>query len=474
MRDVGLTVYSLLVIWAIGLLLIRRFALFRGQIPSFVHGAALGIGGGVLTLVLLVTSALTGGLYLIWGYLALFGGALLNVRYRHGKKRGEKASFIEWPVGIPEIFLLGVLVTIAVAMIASGSFGALSGDGWAIWAFKAKVFFLSRRIDLAFLRDDIRFGFAHLDYPLLLPLIEWWVYAHLGHVNDSVVRLVHVGYYLSLLAAFYGSLRTSIDRPTALLCTVVLGLLAPGVTNTLDGYADLIQGYYALLGFVAFVAWVNRREPTDLVSAGVSLALGSHVKTEGLSWLLAITVSILLALWQVRRELSAHVKPLLTFLAISVPVAGMWPLYRWAFDIPLSPVVTLPTPDLVVSRLPIILRALGAELGLRGLWQSGWGLLWVFTLLGCFRAAAHRGPSRPQTLCCWSPLVFEGLIVSVVYLVTASPLRWHLATSLTRVLLQFGPCCLWASAATLLPTEPFSPTRELEDPVVAETPANRA
>jgi hypothetical protein len=463
MRDIGLTVYSLLVIWVTGFLLIRRFALFRGQPPSFVYGAALGIGGGVLSLVILVASGVGGSLRLMWGYLVLFGVALLSARYPREEKPGAMPSGVQERIRIPEVCLLGVLALIVLAMIASGAFGELGGDGWAIWAFKAKVFFLGRGVDLAFLRDETRFGFAHLDYPLLLPLVEWWVYAHLGHVNDSVVRLVHVGFYLSLLAAFYGSLRTFVGRQTALLCTVVLGLLAPGVTNTLDGYADLIQGYYALLGFVSFVAWVNGGQPSDLVSAGVSLALGSHVKAEGATWLLAITASIVLALWHVRRELSAHVRPLRTFLAIGVPVAGTWPLYRWVFDIPLSPVVMLPTFDLVVSRLPVILRALLGEFSLRGFWQSGWGLMWVFTLLGCFRAAAHRSPSRRQILCCWSPLVFQGLIVSVVYLLTVAPLKWHLATSLTRVLLQFAPCCLWAGAATLLAPDPFKPSRGIED-----------
>jgi len=49
----------------------------------------------------------------------------------------------------------------------------------------------------------------------------------------------------------------------------------------------------------------------------------------------------------------------------------------------------------------------------------------------------------------------QGLIVLSFYLLTAAPLKWHLETSLTRVLLQYAPCGLWASAATLLPGEPF-------------------
>ena len=450
-----ITVSSLVVIWIMGSLLIRRVGWFRGQSPVFVYGAALGVGGGALSVLLLLISALTDRLHLIWGYLLLAGSVLLRVRSASEKRRDASAALLDRRVGLPEICLLGTLAAIVLAMIAAGSFGALAGDGLAIWAFKAKVFFLTRRVDLTFLRDEMRFGFAHLDYPLLLPLLEWWVYSHLGHVNDSVVRLVHVGYYLSLLAAFYGSLRAVAGRVTVLLCTVVLGLLAPGVLNTLDGYADLIQGYYALLGFVPFVAWVNGGKPRDLASAGVIFALGAHVKGEGLSWLMAIAASILLVQWRVRTESPQRLRPLLTFLAISAPVAGMWPLYRWVFGIPPSPMVMLPTIDLVVSRLPILLGALLAEFDTRGLWQHGWGLLWAFTFLGCLRAVTHRSPARFRILCCWTPLIFQGLVVMTFYLLTVAPLRWHLATSLTRVLLQFGPCCLWASAATLFPVEPF-------------------
>ena len=234
-----------------------------------------------------------------------------------------------------------------------------------------------------------------------------------------------------------------------------MGLLAPGILNTLDGYADLIQGYYALLGFVPFVAWSNSGRSSDLASSALSFALGAHVKTEGLTWLLVIPASILLVLWPVRTKSPQRLRPLLTFLAISAPVAGMWPVYRWVFDIPLSPTVMWPTIDLVASRLPVILGAVLAEFDVRGLWQHGWGLLWAFTFLGCLRAVMHRSPSRFRVLCCWSPLVFQGLIVITIYLLTVAPLRWQLATSLMRVLFQLGPCCLWVSTVTLVPVEPF-------------------
>ena len=455
MRDIGLTAYSLLVIWVTGFLLIRRLGLFRGQFPSFVYGAALGIGGGALSLVLLVTSGVTGRLHLIYGYLLFLGAAVPSAWPAREAKRGPIVSSVKRRVSISELCLLGVLASIVLAMIVSGTFGTLARDGWAVWAFKAKVFFLSRQVDLAFLMDDPRFGFAHLDYPLLLPLVEWWVYSHLGHVNDSVVRLVHVGYYLSLLAAFYGSLRAYIGRTVVTLCTLLLALLGPAVVNTLDGYADLIQGYYVFLAFVSFVDWIHGGRAGELASAGVSLSLGAHVKTEGLSWLAAMTAVVVLGAWLARKEWSTRGKALLVFLAITVPVSGMWLLYRWVFHIPLSPITRWLTFDLVAARLPLIVGAFQTEFGVRALWQQGWGLLWAFTLLGCLGALATRSPSRWRTLWYWSPLLLQGLIVLGFYLLTAAPLKWHLETSLTRVLLQYAPCGLWASAATLLPGEPF-------------------
>lgn len=459
MRDVGLTAYSLLVIWVIGLLLIGRFGWFRGQPRTFVYGAALGIGAGALTLILLLASSLTGGLSLIWGYLLLLATVLLKTRSVPEQGCRPIVKSAKRRLGLLEMCLLGALVSIVLAMIASGIFGTLEGDGWAIWGFKAKVFFLNRRIDLAFLRDEARFGFAHLDYPLLLPLVEWWVYAHLGHVNDSVVRLVHVAFYFGLLAAFFGSLRAYVGRTAALLCTVALALLGPATISTLDGYADVILGYYALLGFVSFVAWVDDAQPAAVASAGISLGFGTHVKAEGLSWLLAIAPSLALAVWRAPGASRARLIRLGTFFAISVPVAVIWPLYRWIFGIPLSPIVRLPTLDLAASRLPVVFDAFLSEMGLHWPGSQGWALLWVFTLLGCARAMMSPGPRRRQAVWRWSPVLLQALMVFGFYLLTVAPLKWHLATSLTRVLLQLAPCCLWASAVTLIPIEPFDSNR---------------
>ncbi len=459
MRDVGVTVYSLLVIWITGLLLIRRFGWFGGQPRSFVYGASFGIGAGVLSLVLLLASGLTGRLSLIWGYLLLLATVLLGARALWEERHRAFAPSAEPRLRFPEACLLGILGLIVLAMIASGSFGGLAGDGLAIWGFKAKVFFLNRRVDIGFLRDEIRFGFAHLDYPLLLPLMEWWVYAHLGHVSESVVRIVHVGYYLSLLAAFFGSLRAYVDRTAALLCTVALALLGPALVSTLHGYADVILGYYALLGFVSFVSWVDDGQPAAAASAGISLGFATHVKAEGLSWLLAIAPSLALAVWRARGESRARLSNLGAFFALSAPIAVMWPLYRWIFGIPLSPIVRLPTLDLAASRLPVIFGAFLSEMGLQWPGPQGWGLLWAFTLLGCARAMTSPGPWRRQAVWRWLPVLLQALMVFGFYLLTVAPLKWHLATSLTRVLLQLAPCCLWASAATLIPVEPFGPNR---------------
>jgi len=175
MRDVAITVYSLVVIWIMGFLLIRRSALFRGESPVFVYGAAFGIGGGVLGLVLLVSSGVGGRLHLIWGYLILLVAALLTVRFVRKEKSDVIPGGVERRVRLIEICLLGAFAPIVLTIIVSGTFGPVVGDGWAIWAFKAKDFFLGQQVDLAFLKDNTRFGFAHLDYPLLLPFLEWWV-----------------------------------------------------------------------------------------------------------------------------------------------------------------------------------------------------------------------------------------------------------------------------------------------------------
>ena len=62
-------------------------------------------------------------------------------------------------------------------------------DSWVTWGMKARTIFLEGSISPAVYGDPSR-TVTQLDYPLMVPLIEAWLYGWLGVPDDRLVGIV--------------------------------------------------------------------------------------------------------------------------------------------------------------------------------------------------------------------------------------------------------------------------------------------
>src|SRR5436189_4579843 len=109
-------------------------------------------------------------------------------------------------------------------------------DSWVNWAMKARVIFTENGFGPALYADASRV-ITHLDYPLLLPLLQAWVFTWLGVPDDRLAALPGLFFYLTMIGAMYAGARRWGARPA--IATLPAAALA-----FLPGLADL-----AAIGF---------------------------------------------------------------------------------------------------------------------------------------------------------------------------------------------------------------------------------
>jgi len=172
------------VLWASGaaalsLARLRDLRFADRLVADFVAGAVILGFVGTTAIVLGLRLSLP-GIYLI--LLVLIACAL-----KWGRRGRAAVARERDPLAMGILAAAGIVLTAVGAAAASDR---LWWDGWAIWALKARVLFLEGTLPSAFLDPDGPYVFTHLDYPLLVPLIDWWGFQHLGEVLPQAASFI--------------------------------------------------------------------------------------------------------------------------------------------------------------------------------------------------------------------------------------------------------------------------------------------
>jgi hypothetical protein len=299
-------------------------------------------------------------------------------------------------------------------------------DSWVTWGMKARLIWQADAISTAVYADPTR-AVTLLNYPLLLPLLEAWLYTWVGAPDDRLAGLVGVGAYAALLGLVYGVLRQrGASTLLALLGAVYLGSMWSLAGLAGLAFADVPLAAFGLLAAIALVRWLEGGPPAWLAFAALAGGGLAWTKREG-----AIMLVLLIAVGLVSRRGRAAAAA----LALGgVLIAGPWlafvawrGLLDWQF-VRLSPAIALANLD----RLPFVFGTLG-HFAL----DPGWSLLWPLGLLA-LGLVAWRGP-RPID---WLPLLAIAylLALSASYLFSAFvPYQGHVLASLERLMAQVAP-----------------------------------
>ena len=201
-----------------------------------------------------------------------------------GEKRAQFSRMEKWMVGG---MVFQTLYTFFRALLKPLE----AYDAIAIYAIKAKIFYLAHTIPADFF-VKFREIVPHIEYPLLVPLAETYFYTLIGKFDDAAVKIIFPLYYLALILVFYSVLKRFTRRKTALLFTFFLSTVPQLCDYATNGYADIVLTFYYTLSALYLFLWMKERTALYLGLSGIFAVLAIWTKTEGLM-LAVINVCVL-------------------------------------------------------------------------------------------------------------------------------------------------------------------------------------
>ena len=364
-------------------------------------------------------------------------------------------------------YLFAIVLVMALAGLAGQALAAPDG-GWdarAIWNLRARFLFRSG--------DEWRGAFDatfdHTDYPLLLPatLARCWTFlgsdpAWPGACLGIALTLATVGL---IVAAISAERRWSLGLLAGMVLLGTVRLLRWGALQ----YADVPLAFF----FLATVVLLGRHDEqrsarggqasAGLLSlAGLMIGLAAWTKNEGLVFAAAVSVvrTTLVALelgWKQSLREGFHI------LAGALPLLLVLLLFKSQVS---------GTNDLIASQefAETTARLLDPARHLdiwRAFISGGFQVAHVFAAVIplCFLLLGRRSPTTADRCQLWFVVAVLGLLLAaydIAYLTTPYELKWHLSTSVDRLLVQLWPTTLLAIFRQLRTPEEVWPIAERE------------
>jgi len=352
--------------------------------------------------------------------------------------------------------LLGATAVLLLGIAAAAAFDRLWWDGWAIWALKARVLFLDGTLPRAFLDPAGPWAFTHVDYPLAVPLVHWWVYRHAGAAAPQLASLAGFVWHALIPLLTWGALRERAGERTAAAAALATAAFWPIAFHATGGTADVVIAFALLGAVVELDRALGRGDRAALWRAGVFLALGAAAKNEGLALAVVGLAAGLLARGGIGR--ARRLPALLLPLAVAAP----WLLFSRANGLESD----------VLAGWP------GTEAAARRAWQLAGGLLRQFTgtpwqpaaalaVVGVIAAARRRDPGLTAG---WLLLGGYAAALCGVYIIAPHDLAWLMATSLPRTFGALVPATLFLALAGAAPAPAATATSTADARIAAQEP----
>ena len=167
-------------------------------------------------------------------------------------------------------------------------------DGWAIWGLKAQAIAALGSSSHAVLASNA-YDFSHLEYPLLLPALEALGIRSAGGFESRLVVLQCVLVGVAGLLAIWGLLRDRV-RPAVVWPFLAAIATAPAVFVQLaSGYADMPMAFFLACGLLAGGRWLLEPDRSWLVLASLLFAAAAVSKNEGVLFVAAAYVGLIVA-----------------------------------------------------------------------------------------------------------------------------------------------------------------------------------
>jgi len=432
----------------------RRSEASFGPVSYAAVSFMLGLGAVSLQMFLYSLASVPFSVPLIAGpWIALAAVMTFHRAFRRTGFRtdGKPLDLAGW------LLLVFVLSQVAYSFAYALTMPLSGWDAWFIWFVKARAFFMDGFVSSAFLKDPV-YGQSHPEYPLLVPLSVSWIYTAVGAGYEQAGKIIWPVQFAALLSIFhYGVRKFSGSRRTALVFTALLSMTpiilvhAAGFPvklrgvqmGDLTGYADLaLSAYFLGAGLFIFLYARDKRAPYAYI-ASMMLASGAWTKNEGLAFaLLGFVTLAALALFKGRTELRALALSVLPLALFILP----WSAYKAGHGLGSEYVESMGA-SVFLSNLPRLGQIIPYALDFMFMKPGVMGLVWWAWAVSLAVGSRYLSGSRSFVIH-W--LILAQLSIYVfVYVITPVDLKWHLGTSLDRLLLHLIPLAMLAAAVHL-------------------------
>jgi hypothetical protein len=300
-------------------------------------------------------------------------------------------------------------------------------DFIGIWGVKAKEFWLSGGIDWKFLENPFN-QFAHVDYPLLVPLV-FDVHAVIAGVwPDRWLGVVNAGFGIATLLLLRTFLAEEVRRPILL---ALAALACVGVSFA--PWIGLAEGALVAYG-TAGLLFVRRG---DVSRGALYLGLAAMCKNEGLTLIVAAVVAMIVQ--HGVRPLYIRWKSLRSVEGSDPTVARMWPsaavVVPWLIVRSMHHLQTDLTASGLGERVVEHLSNLRPMFEAMLRYRVGRPLLWVAFAAAIVSGARLVG-GRERFLA--AAIAMQLLFFVAAYVITPHDVEWHVRWSWERIVDQLA------------------------------------
>ena len=454
-------ILSILAIYLIG------FAVLKYALPDVRRhvleklALSFGLGTGVISLVMVLMfhakiEVDRTNLFLFFAPVLIgFFCAESKLRFRRNMSQADIHSstpFLPKDLNPLEIFIIVVIV----ASVGLVSFQALfkpmfTYDAMSIWALKAKIFFKEQTIFTDDFYNSDRLHY-HPKYPLLIPLVENWIYHYLGCVNDKLVKIIFPLFYISLISMFYTTQRRFFSRQYSLVFTALLATIPAFVRSdkggaVFSGNADIPLAFFYTTGVIYLFCWMKERKREDLLISAVFSGLAIFTKNEGLG-LFAVTVfclSIFIFFNSKKGIVRQNITSLSAYIIIPMLIILPWLILSMGMPTFIEEEnypghLTLGTIIGNVSRMPVILSSFCLELMDIRRWNIFWVLFGV-AVIGGFKYILKSAIKYILLI-----LILDFCLFVLVYTITPWDVKELISCSMTRLVIQITPIAVFIAS----------------------------
>lgn len=445
--------FAILTIFMIGYVLLRIICRSKQKRSLLeVVGLSFGLGMGGLSMGMFLLSyvgvALTFLNILLFciPFFVIFALAMFNVKIA-GKistiKEGIKN--LNW---IELVLLLLILLTILCVFHNATVTPLIVSDEIQSWGYKAKILYQDASIYSEHF-FDVDVALLNPNYPLLIPLIESWIYTVLGCIDERAVKIIFPIFFTMLLLIIYAAQRKFFSRTHALLFTALLASLPNFVLighymfagTAISGYADVPLSFFYSISTIYLYLWINDHNRGYISIAAIFAAFAMFTKNEGIA-LFAINAVVLslYTIFNFRQEIKKKNRHLLIYLIVPIVICMPWFMYKTEMPhISSYGLESFAIPILIqnLHRIPIILTTFVTEFTNLKLWNIVWLLLVVSTLL------TLKETFKKPIVYLFSILILQLSLGVLIFIVSSHDVVWHMHKHLARYLILVAPTAIF-------------------------------